>query len=235
MTAAFYEALATASQPLIAEVKQKSPKFGDLMGDLSVAQVAQTYAQAGVPCLSVTTGRWHGGTPDMIATLAKTGLPVLRKDFIVSRAHLEQSRDLGAAAVLLTCTLLRHQDVFRLADVALTMGLTPFIEIASAQELLGLILPDEAILAINNRNIREQEMDDGGISRSLDLFAQARDQHRGLLISASGLLVPQDVHNVRQVGYDGVLVGTALLGSGVDLKDITRRFLEAADLTIEAI
>jgi indole-3-glycerol phosphate synthase len=231
MRLAFHHALATAPQPLIAEVKPRSPKTGVLMGDLTVAEVAETYGEAGVRCLSVTTGRWHGGTPAMIATLAQTGLPVLRKDFIASRAHLEQSRDLGASAVLLTCTLLRPKDIARLADAALMLGLTPFVEVATAGELQDLTLPPEAILAINNRNIRAQETDDGGISRSLNLLAPARDQHAGLLVSASGLLVASDVQLVREAGFDGVLVGTALLGSGADIAATTRQFLQAAERT----
>lgn len=223
----FSSALRHTAVPVIAEVKPHSPKDGELLAGRSVADLALGYARAGVPCLSVTTGKWHGGAPDMIRILAATGLPVLRKDFIATRGHLNQSRDLGASAVLLTCALLRPRDVQRLAEEALAMGMTPFVEAASEYELLGLELPHGAILAINNRNIREQETDDGGIERSLRLYDQARRLNPALLVSASAISRPEDIRLLRRCGFDAVLVGTALM-AGDDAEIGTRRFLDAA-------
>lgn len=230
----FCTALRAAPAPVIAEVKPFSPAAGDLIAGRSVAEIAAAYARAGVPCLSVTTGQWHGGSPAMIADLAATGLPVLRKDFIVSRAHLEESARLGASAVLLTCTLLRPRDLARLAGLALDLGLTPFVEAASAPELEGLSLPEGAVLAVNNRNIRDRETDGGGIERSLALRSVARAvQPQGLLISASGITRPDHAEQVLAAGYDGVLIGTALMGEGQSDPEATaRRFLAAARLAM---
>ncbi|MBV2358168.1 indole-3-glycerol-phosphate synthase [Thalassococcus sp. CAU 1522] len=229
MSPSFHDALANAAAPLIAEIKPHSPKTGPLLAGRRVADIARDYAAAGVGCLSVTTGAWHGGDPAMIAEMAATGLPVLRKDFITSQRHLEESRAAGAAAVLLTCTLLRRADLVRLADAALCLGLTPFVEAASARELDGLSLPDGAILAINNRNIRGKETDDGGVEQSEELFSLARSRHAGLLVSASGFMKPSDVERAMAAGFDGVLVGTALL-SGPDPVGMTvRRFLQATN------
>lgn len=232
----FCAALRAAPAPVIAEVKPFSPSEGDLMGGRTVAGIAAAYARAGVPCLSVTTGQWHGGSPAMIIELAATGLPVLRKDFIVSRAHLEESARLGASAVLLTCTLLRPRDLARLAGLALELGLTPFVEAASAPELEGLSLPEGAVLAVNNRNIRERETDGGSIERSLALQGAARQvQRQGLLISASGITRPEQAAQVLAAGYDGVLIGTALMGDGQsDPETTARQFLMAARQTLPA-
>lgn len=226
----FRAALRAASAPVIAEVKPYSPSVGDLIAGRSVAEIAAAYARAGVPCLSVTTGQWYGGSPAMIAELAATGLPVLRKDFIVSRAHLEESARLGASAVLLTCTLLRPRDLARLAGLALDLGLTPFVEAASDTELEALSLPEGAVLAVNNRNIRERETDGGSIERSLALHGLARGvQPQGLLVSASGITRPEQAAAVLAAGYDGVLIGTALMGDGQsDPETTARAFLAAA-------
>ncbi|MBL8563427.1 MAG: hypothetical protein JNN06_14205 [Gemmobacter sp.] len=226
----FCAALRAASAPVIAEVKPFSPAAGDLIGGRSVSEIATAYARAGVPCVSVTTGQWHGGTPAMIADLAATGLPVLRKDFIVSRSHLEESARWGASAVLLTCTLLRPRDLARLAALALDLGLTPFVEAASAAELEGLSLPEGAVLAVNNRNIRQRETDGGGIERSLSLRSMARRvQPQGLLVSASGITRPEQATQVLAAGFDGVLIGTALMGDGQSDPEATARaFLAAA-------
>lgn len=226
----FRTALAGANAPLIAEVKPSSPKVGALLGAMSIAEIAQAYARAGAACLSVTTGTWHAGSIDMIADLAETGLPVLRKDFIVSNRHLKDSLDAGASAVLLTCALLRTKDVMRLAERALELGLTPFVEAATAAELDGLDLPAGAILAINNRNIRVRETDDGGVAHSLALYPKARALHAGLLVSASGFLFPGDAARARHCGFDGILVGTALLSGPQSPERMARAFMDAIAL-----
>ena len=227
----FYQCLAEAEAPLIAEIKPSSPKVGPLLAERSVKEIARDYADAGAACLSVTTGRWHRGSIAMIAAMALTGLPVLRKDFITTRQDLEISKQAGASAVLLTCKLIRRQDILRLSDMALSLGLTPFVEAASAQELAGLTLPYGAILAVNNRDIRQQETDDGGIEQSARLFDQARQAHPGLLVSASGLLRPQDLRHARQIGFDGGLVGTALLSGPGSARETTAAFVRAACLS----
>ncbi len=233
MSHRFLKALAESSCPLIAEIKPNSPKVGPLLAARSVESVAYDYLKAGAPCLSVTTGAWHSGNLGMIAQMAGTGLPVLRKDFITSRRHLADTREAGASAALLTCALLRKADVCRLAEDALSMGLTPFVEAASAAELDGLKLPDGAVLAINNKDICSKEIDDGGIEFGKTLFAAARSTHDGLLISASGLLVPNDVQKAKDIGFDGFLVGTALLSGPADPYTTTRQFLQAAENRIE--
>ncbi|WP_136443375.1 indole-3-glycerol-phosphate synthase [Pacificoceanicola onchidii] len=228
MTSSFHDALERAVCPLIAEIKPSSPKVGPLLAKRSVSQIADDYLHAGAPCLSVTTGAWHKGNIGMVSEMAATGLPVLRKDFITSQRHLDASKEAGASAVLLTCTLLRRADILRLAEAALAMGLTPFVEAANAKELDGLMLPSGAILAINNRDIRAQETDDGGIEQSEALFDLAKATHRGLLVSASGLLSPSAVTRAMDTGFDGVLVGTALLSGERGIQETTKAYLNAA-------
>ncbi|MFZ5963411.1 hypothetical protein ACOXXX_10705 [Thalassococcus sp. BH17M4-6] len=234
MTLAFHAALAGARAPLIAEIKPNSPKVGPLLAARTVAGVARDYADAGAPCLSVTTGAWHGGNLGMVAEMAATGLPVLRKDFITSQRHLDASAEAGASAVLLTCALLRRADILRLADAALSLGLTPFVEAATPAELDGLRLPQDAILAVNNRDIRSKETDDGGIEQSEALYAQARAGHAGLLVSASGLTTTKAVSRAIDCGYNGVLVGTALLSGPDTAITTTQAYLRAAALKMAA-
>lgn len=228
MTLPFHAALARAHAPVIAEIKPDSPKVGALLARRSVAGVAEDYRRAGAACLSATTGSWHGGHLSMIGAMADTGLPVLRKDFIISRRHLRDTLDAGGAAVLLTCALLRRADIERLALDALDIGLTPFVEAASSADLAGLVLPEGTVLAINNRDIRSRETDDGDIETGCALYARARRGHAGLLVSASGLIRPADVARARRIGFDGVLVGTALLSDPAGAFAATFRFVQAA-------
>ena len=104
---AFLEALLAARRPIVMEVKRQDADGNDLLGGRAVTDLVADYEAAGAPCLSVVTGRWFGGTPDLLREVtARTGLPVLQKDFITRPSQLADARDLGASAVLLTAGLL---------------------------------------------------------------------------------------------------------------------------------
>ncbi|MDF7679143.1 hypothetical protein PT300_00305 [Enterobacteriaceae bacterium ESL0689] len=209
---AFIQALRSAPAPLIAEVKPFSPECGDLLRGRDPLAIAGRYVAHGVSCLSVTTGRWHHGNLAMLESIAReTAVPVLRKDFITRQAQLAESRDAGASAVLFSTQLLRQQELLQLASQALASGLTPFIEADAITQLQGLSLPAGCILAICNRDIRQQEKDNGSVYNSIALYQSARACHPALLISASAMRQPQEAVTALQAGFDAVLIGTALL------------------------
>ena len=92
--------------PLIAEVKVRSPKEGDLLAGRDTAALAQTLAAAGDACLSVVTvvteGPHFGGSLALLRTVAAaTPLPVLCKDFVTAPEQVWARRDQGAACLLL--------------------------------------------------------------------------------------------------------------------------------------
>ena len=198
--------------PVIAEIKAYTPTEGDLLRHRPVEEIVQQYERAGVACLSVVTGRWFGGSPALLDRVARaTSLPVLCKDFIVSRSAIERSRDLGAAAVLLTRKLVNVSLLKALAECALSLGLTPFIEVGSAGELQGLRIDGEAILAVSNRDIGVKETDGGNITTSLSLLEAARVTGAGAVVSASAITTADEAAQLLNAGFDGLLIGTAFL------------------------
>jgi indole-3-glycerol phosphate synthase len=81
-----YAALRKPGVAVIAEVKRASPSRGALADIPDPAELAGEYAAGGARCISVLTeGRWFGGSlADLAAVRAAVGVPVLRKDFVVS-------------------------------------------------------------------------------------------------------------------------------------------------------
>lgn len=228
MTARFLESLrgsrTRGAMPLIAEIKARSPGAGELLGQRTVEEVARRYEAAGAACLSVVTGRWYGGEVGMLVRAARVvSLPILRKDFIVSRPAVSASKDLGASAVLLTRRLLRPRELVSLCEYTLSVGLTPFVEVADAGEIHGLRLSDGVVIAVNNRDIRVKETDDGGVEKSLGLLDAAKASGAGAVVSASGIRSAAEAGQLLAAGFDGVLVGTFLLRSN-DLDGILETF-----------
>jgi len=201
-----------AGIPAIAEVKAHTPTAGDLLRGRPVEDIARQYEKAGMACISVVTGRWFGGSPVLLARVAKvTSLPILQKDFVVSRSAIDRSQQLGASAVLLTRKLVSADIFEKLVRHAISRGLTPFIEVGSAIELRGLHLDVDAIIAVNNRDIRLKETDGGTVATSLGLLDAARATGAGAIVSASGIATAGEARQVLDAGFDGLLIGSAFL------------------------
>jgi len=217
----FLEALAEAPLPLVMEVKPRAADGTDLLRGRRVADLVARYEAAGAPCLSVVTGRWFGGTPDLLRdVVACTDLPVLRKDFLTRREQLVASRDLGASAVLLTAQLLPAVALRTLVLQALDLGLTPFVEVVDETEIASVVAAERCVVAVNNRDVRDGERTGAGPARSLALLDAVRRTGCRVPVSASGIDSPQVARTMLDAGYRGLLVGTALLrhdGSTADL------------------
>jgi indole-3-glycerol phosphate synthase len=212
MPSAFRTELLRARVPVIAEIKRHDADGRALLGSRSLPEIVSEYESAGAPCLSVVTGRWFGGSDELLRDVARlTDLPLLKKDFIASERHIVEAKRLGASAVLLTAGILSASALGRLIDAASRHGLTPFVEAASERELAGLVDAHECIVAINNKDIQRRERDRAQLERSLELIGPALRTGTRCAVSASGIAAPADVARLVGAGYAGALVGTALL------------------------
>ncbi|MCX5202711.1 indole-3-glycerol-phosphate synthase [Streptomyces sp. NBC_00237] len=212
MTAAFTEALLGARRPVIMELKRQDAAGRDLFGGRSVEDVVTAYEDAGAPCLSVVTGRWFGGTRALLHQVARsTELPLLQKDFITHRSQVEQSREDGASAVLLTAALLPKSTLGSLIEHAVQLGLTPFVEVTTEAETLRVPRARDCVIAVNNKDITTRERGPAHLGRSTDLLPSLRRTGTPCPVSASGIEHPDGAARLLREGFAGVLVGTGLL------------------------
>lgn len=210
----FARAITEAEVPVIGEIKLQSSDGVRLLGDRSVEEVLDAYRENGIECVSVVTGRWFGGTPDLLRQVVEhTGLPVLQKDFLTRRAQLRAAREAGASAVLLTVGLLPADVLNKMIESALALELTPFVEIVDEQELAALRHPEECVVAVNNKDIANRERGAGDLSRSEKLLAALRAAPVRAAVSASGITSPAAGARLIEAGYDGLLIGTGLLSA----------------------
>lgn len=215
MSLPFIESLLSAERPLVMEVKQRDAYGFDLIAGHTPVEIVAAYEAAGAPCISVVTGRWFGGTRELLRDVARlTELPLLQKDFITRKDQLEAARELGASAVLLTAGLLPATALRGLTVAALRAGLTPFVEVTTEAEIAAVPHADECVIAVNNKDIRTGERDRGDLTRSLDLLPALRASGTPCPVSASAIDTPQAAARLLDAGFAGLLVGTALLRSG---------------------
>jgi indole-3-glycerol phosphate synthase len=195
---------------LIAEIKRRSPSKGDIAPDLDPAQVAREYAAGGACCLSVLTDGPHfaGSPEDLESARAAVGLPVLRKDFTVAPIDIYDARIMGADAVLLIVALLDDAELSELHRLATQLGMAALVEVNDEDELDRALGVGARLVGVNQRDLHTFEVDRARARRV------AGHIPAGVLkIAESGVDSASDVAALAQAGFDGVLVGEALLRS----------------------
>jgi indole-3-glycerol phosphate synthase len=220
------EVKAAGRIPVIAEIKPSSPAEGNLLGDRDPGRLAKAYAMGGAACISVVTGRWFGGDIRLLENVAQhTSLPILRKDLIVNQEQIRQSKDRGATAVLLTRKILQPSHLLKMIETCISLDVTPFIEVATQAELDTLPSDERIIVGIANRDIAQKEMDTDSGLQSLSLIKKLNAK-AGAIISASGINNPAEANQLFRAGFDGLLIGTALLQAEdpeAALRELTER------------
>jgi indole-3-glycerol phosphate synthase len=206
----FRAALTRPGIGVIAEFKRRSPSAGALREDADVSEVVRAYERGGACALSVLTEgpNFDGSLADLRAARSNTGLPILRKDFIVDSYQLHEARAAGSDAVLLIVAALEQHDLVALNDVARTLDLEVLVEVHNHSELQIALSLDVEVLGINNRDLRDFSVD---VKRTSLLM---RELPAGVtVVSESGITTAEQLRGLEQEGVDAVLIGESLMRS----------------------
>ena len=205
----FSEALIRPGVSVIAEHKRRSPSAGDIRPGSSVTEIVQAYERGGAVALSVLTepGYFGGSLDDLREARAASGLPILRKDFIVDPYQVYESAALGADALLLIVAAIGRRELSELHAEARDLDLDVLVEVHDAHELsCALEVLDADVIGINNRNLADFSVD---VDRTYELLA---DVPAGkTVVSESGIHVREQLEDLERVGVDAVLVGESLM------------------------
>ena len=226
----FRASLAPASGPrIIAECKRRSPLRGVLRSAYDLVSIAGSLERAGAAAISVLTEPtfFDGALGHLRTVRDAVGIPVLRKDFIVSEYQLHEARAAGADAVLLIVAALDPQALEALHKRALGLGLDVLVEVHGAEELCVAIDTGATIIGVNNRNLRTLEVD----VRASEALVK-RIPQGVVCVSESGLKTPDDLQHLRQLGYGAFLIGEWFMTEddpGAELKALLQRCSMAED------
>ncbi len=220
----FASALSGTRVKVIAEVKRASPSRGVLREDLDVEWLAGLYVNNGAAAISVLTNRDHfyGSIEDMeaVATIAhRSGIPVLRKEFVFDPYQVVEARAHGADAVLLIATMLRPDQLMRLKQQAEELGMQCLVEVHDEDELAVAVEAEAKIIGINNRDLRTFHTT---LDTTFELAGKVPPDC--ILVSESGLRTSEDIERVREAGASAVLIGDALVTApdpGAKLSELT--------------
>jgi tryptophan synthase beta subunit len=203
------ERLAAPGLHLIAEIKRSSPSAGGIAAaDEDIVARARAYEAGGAAAISVLCEpHWFGGSiDDLRAVRAAVAIPVLAKEFVVDERQLPLLRAAGADLVLLLAVLHDAEALAALVAAAHALDLEPLVEAHDEAELAAAIASGARLIGLNNRDLRTLEIDPGRAERLRALVPEDR-----LVIAESGVRDAATVARWRAVGFDGALVGEALM------------------------
>ncbi len=206
---------------VIAEVKKASPSKGVLREDFDAAAIGASYARGGAACLSVLTDvQFFQGAPEYLDDARQaSGLPALRKDFIIDEYQVAQARAWGADCILLIVAALDAAQLRDLEAAARELGMAVLVEVHSATELEIALGLKTRLVGINNRNLRTFEV---SLATTLDMLPRIGKER--LVIAESGILSPADVATMRAAGVHAFLVGEAFMRAPDPGAELARLF-----------
>lgn len=206
----FARALREPGVGVIAEIKRKSPSGGELRPGASAADLATMYATSGAAALSVLTDtHFFGGTDaDLVSARESSGLPVLRKDFIVDAYQIYEAAALGADAILLIVRSLTDTELRTFLHLATDLKLDALVETHSAAEVERALHANARIIGVNNRDLDTLVTDVTLAPRLRSLVPRDR-----VFVAESGLSRPAQMVELREAQVDAVLIGETLVRS----------------------
>lgn len=209
---------------VIAEIKDSSPSEGAL-ATRSRAEQAQAYIEGGAAAISVLTepSCFAGDITHLEAVVSGTtgtGVPVMRKDFLVDAVQIIEARAAGASGVLLIAAMLNDKALASLLDCAYEHSMFVLLESFDGDDLqrsANLLKQQrhfqqaergQLMIGINTRNLRTLDIDKDRLAQLATRLPPA-----AVAVAESGIHTPADAAAVANLGYGMALVGTALMKS----------------------
>ena len=198
----------TSGTALICEVKKASPSKGIIREDFDPIKIARAYETGGAACLSVLTdGPGFMGSNEIFKAVRQTtGLPLLRKDFMIDPIQITESRVMGADCILIILAMIDDDTAKDLIEEATRLGMDALVETHDEAELARAVALGAPLIGINNRDLRTFET-------TLDTFDKLAGQapNHATLIAESGIFTKADIERLAKDGAQGYLIGESLM------------------------
>jgi indole-3-glycerol phosphate synthase len=201
---------AATGTAVIAELKKASPSRGLIREDFAVPALAAGFAAGGAAALSVLTEEhfFQGSLRNLVLASESSGLPCLRKDFLVDEFQLLEARANRADAVLLIAAALADSELRSLAAGAHALELDVLCEVHTGEELdrvLDLGLNCEAV-GVNNRDLNSFS-----VRLEVSLGLAVRLPSEAVHVAESGIEAAEDINRLREAGFHAFLIGESLM------------------------
>jgi indole-3-glycerol phosphate synthase len=147
------------------------------------------------------------GSVDYLKDVKKvTALPILRKDFIIDEYQLYESKLIGADCILLIASILSDHQIKDFINITKKLELDYLIEVHDENELQRVEHFEDALIGVNNRNLKTFEVDLDNSVRLRNVFKQ-----KNIFIAESGIKSREDMNYLKLNGINVFLIGESLM------------------------
>ena len=204
----FKASLAGKAEAIIAEIKKASPSAGIISENFDPIQKAREYEDFGAAALSILTEEdfFLGSNQYLEDVKAITSLPILRKDFMVDEYQIYEAKLIGADCILLIASILSDIEITDFVALAEVLELDYLIEVHDAEELQRVEHFNNALIGVNNRNLKTFEVD---INNSVNL--KNSFSANNIFIAESGIKNKDDMNYLKERGINVFLIGESLM------------------------
>ncbi len=204
----FEKALSGEDISFICEVKKASPSKGIIAEDFPYLQIAADYENAGAAAISCLTEpfRFKGSDAYLREIAKNVKIPVLRKDFTISGYMIYEAKALGAAAVLLICSILSEEELREYLALTHSLGMSALVEAHDESEIETAVRIGARIIGVNNRDLKTFTVNTENSARLRGLVP-----HDRIFVSESGIQTAADVDVLRRIGANAALIGETLM------------------------
>ena len=195
---------------LIAEIKKASPSAGVIIENYNPVDIAKKYYENKATCLSVLTEEdfFQGNLTHVYKIKENINLPILCKDFFIDPFQIPLTKSYGADAILIILAGVTEKMANQLYEDALKTGMSVVVEVHTKEEAKISIKFDEALIGINNRNLKTLKTD---MDTTFDIY-DALVNHKGPLISESGIKTKEELLEItKKTNIRTFLIGESLL------------------------
>ena len=204
----FKKSLQNKAEAIIAEIKKASPSAGIISDNFDPVLKSKEYESFGASALSILTEEDYflGNIEYLKDVKAITSLPILRKDFIVDEYQIYESKLIGADCILLIASILNDEELKNFSETAERLKLDYIIEVHDMEELQRVKHFSNAIIGVNNRNLKTFDVD---INNSVELKKIFEGEN--IFIAESGIKSKKDIEYLQQHNINVFLIGESLM------------------------
>ncbi len=206
----FKDCLKSNKISVIAEIKKSSPSAGLILENYDPVSIAKQYLNSGASCLSILTEHnyFKGKLEDIYNVKKQVNLPVLCKDFFIDPYQVYLAKSFGADAVLIILAAVDEKTARAIYDIAEELDISTIVEIHSDKEAKKALNFKNAIIGINNRNLKTLKTN---VKTTFDLY-KLLINHAGPIVCESGISSEKQVEEiVRKTNINNFLIGESLL------------------------
>ena len=195
---------------IIAEIKKASPSAGIIIKNYDPVNIANTYKDNKVTCLSVLTEEnfFLGDLIHISKIKKEINLPILCKDFFIDKFQIPLAKSYGADAILIILAGVNESLANELYEEALKLNMSVIVEVHTIEEAKKALKFKNALIGINNRNLKTLKTN---LNITFDIH-NVLVNHSGPLISESGIKTKDELLEFsNKTSIKTFLIGESLL------------------------